>query len=41
MTNIVVLNSVTHRDVRVQAEAAAKFGDNQRFVQVVVGEFPG
>ena len=40
MTNIVVLNSVTHRDVRVQAEAAAKYGDNQRFVQVVVGEFP-
>lgn len=40
MTNIVVLNSVTHRDVRVQAEAAAKFGDNQRFVQVVVAEFP-
>ncbi|HEV7357890.1 MAG TPA: SapC family protein [Steroidobacteraceae bacterium] len=40
MTNIVVLNSVTHRDMRVQAEAAAKFGDNQRFVQVVVGEFP-
>jgi hypothetical protein len=40
MTNIVVLNSVTHRDVCVQAEAAAKFGDNQRFVQVVVAEFP-
>ena len=40
MTNIVVLNSVTHRDVRVQAEPAAKFGDNQRFVQVVVAEFP-
>jgi SapC len=24
----------------VQAEASAKFGDNQRFVQVVAGEFP-
>jgi hypothetical protein len=40
MTNIVVLNSLTHRDVRVQAEASAKFGDNQRFVPVVVAEFP-
>jgi SapC len=40
MTNIVVLNSLTHRDVRVQAEASAKFGDNQRFVPVVIAEFP-
>src|ERR1700722_7150583 len=40
MTNIVVLNSVTHRDLRVQAEASAKLGDNQRFVSVVVAEFP-
>jgi hypothetical protein len=40
MTNIVVLNSLTHREVRVQAEASAKFGDNQRFVPVVVAEFP-
>ncbi len=39
MTNIVVLNSRTHRDLRVQTEASAKFGDNQRFVQVVVTEF--
>jgi hypothetical protein len=39
MTRIVVLNSLVHRTVRVQAEAAAKFGDNQRFVQVVVTEF--
>jgi hypothetical protein len=39
MTRIVVLNSLVHRTVRVQAEAAAKFGDNQRFVQVVVSEF--
>ena len=40
MTNIVVLNNLVHRTVRVQAEPAAKFGDNQRFVQVVVAEFP-
>jgi hypothetical protein len=40
MTNIVVLNSLTHREVRVQAEASAKFGDNQRFVPVVIAEFP-
>lgn len=39
MTHIVVLNDLVHRTVRVQAEAAAKFGDNQRFVQVVVTEF--
>ena len=40
MTNIVILNNLTHRDVRVQAEASAKFGDNQRFVPVVIAEFP-
>jgi SapC len=40
MTNIVVLNSLTHRGVRVQAEASAKFGDNQRFVPVVIAELP-
>src|SRR5580692_7126707 len=40
MTNIVILNNLTHRDVRVQAEASAKFGDNQRYVQVVITEFP-
>jgi hypothetical protein len=40
MTNIAILNSLTHRDVRVQAEASARFGDNQRFVPVVVAEFP-
>ncbi len=39
MTHIVVLNNHAHRTLRVQAEAAAKFGDNQRFVQVVVTEF--
>ena len=40
MTNIVILSNLTHRDVRVQAEASAKFGDNQRFVPVVIAEFP-
>jgi hypothetical protein len=40
VTNIVVLNSRAHQNVRVQAEASAKFGDNQRYVQVVVTEFP-
>ena len=40
MTRIVVLNSLVHRTVRVQTEAAAKLGDNQRFVPVVVSEFP-
>jgi hypothetical protein len=40
MSNIVVLNSGAHRDVRVQAGASAKLGDNQRYVQVVVTEFP-
>jgi hypothetical protein len=40
MTNIVVLNSHTHRNLRVQAEPAASMGDNQRLVQVVITEFP-
>ncbi len=40
MTNIVVLNSHAHRDLRVRANASARFGDDQRFVAVVVGEFP-
>ena len=40
MTNVVVLNSQVHRTLRVQAGASAQFGDNQRFVQVIVREFP-
>jgi hypothetical protein len=40
MANIVVLNSLIHRDVHVRAEASGKFGDNQRFVPVVIAEFP-
>jgi hypothetical protein len=39
MTNIVPLNSDTHRALRVYAGASARYGDNQRFAQVVVGEF--
>ncbi len=39
MTNIVVLNTEAHKDVRVRAKASARFGDDQRFVPVVVGEF--
>lgn len=40
MANVVVLNSQSHRNLRVQAGASAAHGDNQRFVQVAVAEFP-
>jgi hypothetical protein len=40
MTNIVILNNDAHRNLRVQAEAAARFGDDQRFVPVMITEFP-
>ena len=40
MANIVPLNMKEHRDLCVQAGAAARYGDNQRFVPVIVGEFP-
>jgi hypothetical protein len=40
MANIALLNRETHRDLRVQAGASARYGDNQRFVPVIVGEFP-
>lgn len=40
MTQIVPLNSQTHRALKVDARAAAAYGDNQRFVQVIVNEFP-
>jgi hypothetical protein len=40
VTNIVPLNVQTHRSLRVHAVAAARYGDNQRFVQVIVSEFP-
>jgi hypothetical protein len=38
VTNIVVLNSQAHRTVRVQTRLAARYGDGQRFVPVIVGE---
>jgi SapC len=40
LTNIVLLNSESHRKLRIQAQPASELGDNQRFVQVVVSEFP-
>jgi hypothetical protein len=39
MSNIVLLDSQSHRKLRVHAHAAAHYGDNQRFVAVVVNEF--
>jgi hypothetical protein len=40
LSNIVIVNTETHRDLRVRPEAGACYGDNQRFVAVVVNEFP-
>jgi hypothetical protein len=40
VSNIVALNSVAHRALRVQAGAAARRADTQRFVAVIVNEFP-
>ena len=39
MSNIVLLDSQSHRKLRVHAQAAAHYGDDQRFVAVVVNEF--
>lgn len=39
MTQLVVLNSETHRNLCVQVDAAARYGDDRRFVPVVVSEF--
>ncbi len=39
MANITVLNSETHRDLRVKTDPSAKYGDAVRFVSVVVSEF--
>lgn len=39
MKNIVLLDSLSHRKLRVHAQPAALYGDNQRFVAVVVNEF--
>jgi hypothetical protein len=40
MTQIVPLNKETHRDLKVDGRASAAYGDNRRFVQVIVKEFP-
>ena len=40
MPNIALLNNETHRTLCVQPGAAARYGDNQRFVPVILGEFP-
>lgn len=40
MANVVVLNTELHRSLSVYGEASAQYGDNQRFVQVVITEFP-
>lgn len=40
MTNIVALDSQAHRGLKVRAGPSAAYGDNQRFVQVIVNEFP-
>jgi hypothetical protein len=40
MANVALLNNHAHRALRVQAGAAARYGDNQRFVPVIIGEFP-
>ncbi len=39
MSNIILLDSQSHRKLRVHAQPAARYGDNQRFVAVVVNEF--
>jgi hypothetical protein len=40
MTNIVALDKLMHGSLRVDLRASAAYGDNQRFVQVMVNEFP-
>jgi hypothetical protein len=39
VSNVVLLDSQSHRKLRVHAQAAAHYGDNQRFVAVAVNEF--
>jgi len=40
MPKVELLNNYTHRGLKVQPGAAARYGDNQRFVAVIAGEFP-
>jgi hypothetical protein len=39
VTNIALLNTEAHKDLRVQVAASARYGDAQRFVPVIVNEF--
>ena len=39
MPQIAILNSQAHRDLRVDPKVSARYGDDQRFVAVVVNEF--
>jgi hypothetical protein len=39
LANIVALNTQDHRALRVDTVASVRYGDGQRFVPVVVGEF--
>jgi SapC len=39
VANVVIVNSEEHRHLRVQAEPAARYGDDKRFVPVIVSEF--
>ena len=40
VTKMVLLNTQTHRNLKIQAGPSAKFGDNSRYVSVVLSEFP-
>lgn len=40
MSSIVRLNRETHRSLCVHAGASSRYGDDQHFVPVIVGEFP-
>lgn len=39
MTQIATLSNEAHRSLRVDGRPSAAYGDNQRFAQVIVGEF--
>jgi hypothetical protein len=40
LSNIVHLNSEAHKHLKIRADAAVELGDGQRFVPVVLSEFP-
>ena len=39
VTQFATLNNEVHRSLRVDGRPSAAYGDNQRFAQVIVGEF--